>query len=149
MQPPISPQGRSVRPVRPVRPVRSVRSTRAGRSRAARIASVASGGFLVLANLLTAFMAALAVLTRPEGPWDHHGLQGITTMGVLAAAMALLVLLLTLVPVLLRWLHPFWLFVPAVLLVAALARLEYVDATWPEDDAYQYGSAEPAPAPMG
>ncbi|MFC7329511.1 hypothetical protein [Marinactinospora rubrisoli] len=58
------------------------------RGTAARIASVVSGRFRVLANLLTAFRTALAVRTKPEGPWDHHGPQGITAMGVLAAALA-------------------------------------------------------------
>ncbi|MGH3874402.1 MAG: hypothetical protein ACRDSR_23360 [Pseudonocardiaceae bacterium] len=108
-----------------------------------RLGALLSGAVLVIGNLATLFFAVVAWLMMPSGIGDSNHIEGAWFTAFAGTVLALVTALLTIVPVLARWLGKRWFIVPAVLFVAATVRWVYIDAAYPEPpDPYGSGSAQ-------
>lgn len=87
---------------------------------------------LVLANLLSLYVAYGALVTQPQGDWDRSALTGIEFASLLLVVLAVLTSLLALVPVRRRALGRLWLVPSLVLLVAGAARWAYIAHAYPQ-----------------
>ena len=91
-----------------------------------------AAAILVVLNLAALYFVGISWLVTPDGPWDDDVLAGLTAAALIGAALAVPTTLLTVVPVLLRWLRAWWFAVPAILFILAVARVIYLGAAYPE-----------------
>ncbi|WP_406103078.1 hypothetical protein OG698_12015 [Streptomyces sp. NBC_01003] len=89
------------------------------------------GVLLVLANMLNAYVAYGALVTRPQGVWDERTLTGIAFASVLLIALGTLTLLATLLAVWRQSLGRWWLAPPLGFLVVGVARWSYIAIGFP------------------
>ncbi|CAM5285803.1 hypothetical protein [Streptomyces atroolivaceus] len=89
------------------------------------------GVLLILANLLSTYIAYGSLMIQPQGAWDDSTLTGIGFASGLLTALGVLTVLLTLFAVLRRALSRWWLAPPLISLVAGLARLRYIEYAHP------------------
>ncbi|MGH8879934.1 MAG: hypothetical protein ACRD0P_21720, partial [Stackebrandtia sp.] len=104
----------------------------AGRGR--RIGAVLSGTVLVLVNLVTFIYAVISWVVTPEGIGDTSTIEGAWFGAFAGTVLALLTAVLTVIPVMARWLSKRWFLVPAVLFVVATARWVVIDQMYPEPE---------------
>lgn len=96
---------------------------------------------LTALNAAAFLLVAISWLVRPGGAWDYDVLAGLTAAALVGAGLAVLTALLTTVPVKIHWLRARWFVVPIVLLVFAVARVVYLDVSYPDLPA-DYGMPE-------
>ncbi|MFG2597996.1 hypothetical protein [Streptomyces sp. NPDC048462] len=89
------------------------------------------GVLLVLANLLSSYIAYAALMIQPQGAWDNSTLTGIETATAMLITLSVVTSLVTLFPVRRRNLSYWWLAPPLVFLVAGVVRLQYIEHTYP------------------
>ncbi|HEX2297004.1 MAG TPA: hypothetical protein VHH34_00555 [Pseudonocardiaceae bacterium] len=97
-----------------------------------RIGAVVSGTVLVIVNLVTLYYTVGSWLLVPSGPGDTNFIEGAWFTAFGGTVLALLTAVLTVIPVMARWLRKRWFLVPAVLFVAATARWVLIDQMYPE-----------------
>lgn len=108
-----------------------------------RVSTVLSAILLVIGNLAALFFTVVAWLITPAGIGDSNHIEGAWFTAFAGAVLALVTVLLTIAPVMARWLSKRWFIVPALLFVVATARWVYIDAVYPEPtDRYRYGSSQ-------
>lgn len=90
------------------------------------------GVVLILANLLNAYVAYAALVTRPQGAWDEQTLTGIEFASALLITLGVITFLLTLLPVRRRTLSRWWLAPALVFLAVGAARWTYIVQTYPQ-----------------
>lgn len=111
---------------------------RPGRRRAA--GTQVSAAAIVVLSLPALYLVAVSWLGRPDGPSDDDTLAGLTAAAFVAAALAVVTALATLVPVLVRWLSAWWFVLPAALFVLAVVRMVHLDRSYPDlPDGYGLG----------
>ncbi|MEV3992428.1 hypothetical protein AB0J57_26315 [Streptomyces sp. NPDC049837] len=90
------------------------------------------GVILILANLLSAYVAYAALVTQPQGAWDEHTLTGIEFASALLVVLGVITSLLALFPVRRRTLSRWWLAPSLIFLVVGAARWAYIVQTYPQ-----------------
>ncbi|MFE1312139.1 hypothetical protein [Streptomyces sp. NPDC058755] len=90
------------------------------------------GVILVLANLLSAYVAYAALVTQPQGAWDESTLTGIEVASALLIALSVVTFLLALLPVRRQTLGRWWLAPSLLFLVVGAARWAYIVQTYPQ-----------------
>ncbi|MGH4008782.1 MAG: hypothetical protein ACRDTH_11615 [Pseudonocardiaceae bacterium] len=109
------------------------------------VGTVLSGTVLVIGNVATLFFTVVAWLMTPSGIGDSNHIEGAWFTAFAGTVLALVTALLTIAPVMARWLGKRWFIVPAVLFVIATTRWVYIGAAYPEPtDRYRYGSGQVA-----
>lgn len=104
------------------------------------VGAVLSGAVLVIGNLAALFFTVVSWLMVPTGPGDSNHIEGAWFTAFMGTVLALLTALLTIIPVMARWLRKRWFIVPAVLFAVATTRWVYIDAVYPEEpDKYRFG----------
>jgi hypothetical protein len=92
---------------------------------------VVAAAVLVILNLLAFYCVAVSWLLRPGGSWDRDAAAGLAALALVGAVITLPTTVLTIIPVGLRWLKAWWLIIPVVLLVLAVARIAYLGMVYP------------------
>lgn len=90
------------------------------------------GAALILANLLSVYVAYGALVTQPQGSWDESTLTGIEFASALLITLGVITFLLALVPVRRQTLSRGWLAPPLIFLVVGVARWAYIVHTYPQ-----------------
>jgi hypothetical protein len=99
--------------------------------RAKTAGTVLSGVLLGLVNLAAAILVVLSWVLTPDGDWDRHGAEAIAAAAFLGAGLALAALVLTIVPVAVRWIGKKWYLLPLATFVVAVARFVFLDWFYP------------------
>lgn len=94
------------------------------------------GAVLILANLLSAYVAYGALVTKPQGSWDENTLTGIEFASALLITLGVITSLLSLVPVRRQTLGRGWLVPPLIFLAVGVARWAYIVHTYPQGAGY-------------
>lgn len=97
-----------------------------------RLGIVISGVVLVTGNLATLLYTVISYLIRPAGLGDTNYIDGAWSTAFFSTVLAVGTGVLTIIPVALRWLRPWWFLVPVLLLVVSTARWTYINRTYPE-----------------
>ncbi|MFF5020206.1 hypothetical protein [Streptomyces sp. NPDC001165] len=90
------------------------------------------GVVLVLANLLSAYVAYGALATQPQGAWDESTLTGIEFASALLIALSVVAFLLALLPVRRQTISRWWLAPSLLFLVVGAARWAYIVQAYPQ-----------------
>ncbi|MER7055969.1 MULTISPECIES: hypothetical protein [unclassified Streptomyces] len=87
---------------------------------------------LILANLLSTYVAYGALVTQPQGAWDESTLTGIEFASALLITLGVITSLLALVPVRRQALSRRWLAPSLILLAVGVARWSNIVHTYPQ-----------------
>ncbi|MEU6772309.1 hypothetical protein [Streptomyces sp. NPDC046759] len=87
------------------------------------IGSAVCGLFLALGHLVTGYVAFLAYMADPAGPWDGEAVSHSRFASLLALALTAVTAVLTWVFTKAEWSRKWWYALSAVLAVAAVLRL--------------------------
>jgi hypothetical protein len=87
---------------------------------------------LLLAHLVTAWLAYAALVTQPQGTWDESTLTGIEAACAMVVAAGAATLLLSVLPLRRKALGPWWLAPPVVFLTLGAARWVYIAQNYPQ-----------------
>lgn len=90
-------------------------------------ATVISAVLCVVVDLIALFAVSSAVLIDPRGPWHNNALSAIDVSTLSGALVAVLGAMIRILPVVRRWLRPWWFLPPVGLLLVAIVRFASVN----------------------
>ena len=91
-----------------------------------------SGTVLAVINFLTFYLVGISWAITPDGQWDDDTVVGLSTAAFVGAVIAIFTAILTVIPVGMRWLRPWWFAIPVVLLILGVARVIHLGHAYPE-----------------